>query len=76
MVVHLDLDLTQVIQFNPNANLRGSIWPNKWLDKIQQKLVKRMSTEAEEQLQLTLKHLWLEANEVITYFISNLKIIS
>ena len=66
MVVHLELDLDQVPEFDPCASVRTSSWPTRWLDKIQFKLRERMRMENDEQLQFLLKHLLQEALEVNT----------
>lgn len=64
MVVHLELDLDQVPEFDPCSTVRTSSWPNRWLEKIQFKLCDRMRRENDEQLQFLLKHLLQEAEEV------------
>jgi len=70
MVVHLDIDLDQVPEFDPCSSVRTSNWPNLWLQTIQFKLLGRMRHENNQQLQSTLKHLLDEAKEVRHYLIS------
>ena len=64
MVIHIELDLDQVCGFDPLGTLTNASWPNQWLETIRQKLINRMNSENEQQLQSTLKHLMEEAKEV------------
>ena len=64
MVIHIELDLNQVVGFEPWGNLTESAWPTQWLETIRTKLCDRMNSENKNQLQLTLKHLLEEAREV------------
>ena len=66
MVVHLQLDLDHVPEFDPCSTIRTSTWPGRWLEQIQFKLCDRMRQENDEQLQFLLKHLFQEAVEVKT----------
>ena len=65
MVVHLEIDLDQVPEFDPCSSVRTSNWPNHWLQTVQFKLLRRMQHENDEQLQYLLKHLLEEAIEVL-----------
>ena len=64
MVVHLEMDLTKVVEFDPKSSFRESPWANQWLNMVKRKLTKQMLAENDNQLQLTLKHLMAEAEEV------------
>ena len=70
MVVHLDIDLDKVEEFDPFSSVRRSSWPNRWLEMVQLKLIEQMKVENEEKLQSTLKHLLGEAKEVKTDLLS------
>ena len=64
MAVHIEMDLNDIIGFDPTSTLTGSPWPNQWLNKIKRKLLQRMDSESNNQLQFTLNHLLMEAREV------------
>ena len=71
--MHFDMDLNDVVGFDPTSSLSGSPWPNQWLDKIKQKMLHRMDKENENQLQFVLKHLLDEAREVKSFFLRKMK---